>query len=149
VELTQASDWRRGKSSSSQPVLLVETPEKEWLDRRIALRKPAPRFSGGHLKSAARPTASQGPAKKRSKIDRRPRQERPCPSQRMMDASQNQMMLPYVDRCRSARANMQKEYFLLRRWETVGQARYSQRGMYATIGGIPLRQRILAGGQHL
>jgi 3-deoxy-7-phosphoheptulonate synthase len=66
----------------------------------------------------------------------------------VMDASQIQMMLPYVDILQVGARNMQN-YFLLRALGTVAKPVLLKRGMSATIEELLLSaEYIMAGGNH-
>ena len=128
----------------------VEIAGTDRRDRRIASRKPARKFCAAARSSrAARRTVFRGTAKKASIMMRDAADKSGLlVCSEVMDASQIQLMLPYVDIFQVGARNMQN-YFLLRALGTVSKPVLLKRGMSATIEELLLSaEYIMAGGNH-
>src|SRR6266404_1974562 len=127
----------------------VETPEQIGLIADRVAKAGAKILRGGAFKPRSSPYSFQGHGEKALKM-MRPAADKNglliCSE--VMDASQIQMMLPYVDLLQVGARNMQN-YFLLRALGTVAKPVLLKRGMSATIEELLLSaEYIMAGGNH-
>ncbi len=127
----------------------VETPEQIGLIAERVARAGAKILRGGAFKPRSSPYSFQGHGEKglvmmREAADRAGL----LVCSEVMDASQIQMMLPYIDIFQVGARNMQN-YFLLRALGSVKKPVLLKRGLSATIEELLLSaEYIMAGGNH-
>src|SRR6266705_2684441 len=127
----------------------VETPEQIGVIADRVAKAGAKILRGGAFKPRSSPYSFQGHGEKGLKMMREAADKRGLlVCSEVMDASQIQMMLPYVDILQVGARNMQN-YFLLRVLGTVAKPVLLKRGMSATIEELLLSaEYIMAGGNH-
>jgi 3-deoxy-7-phosphoheptulonate synthase len=127
----------------------VETPEQIGLIADRVAKAGAKILRGGAFKPRSSPYSFQGHGEKALKMMRAAADKSGLlVCSEVMDASQIQMMLPYVDILQVGARNMQN-YFLLRALGTVAKPVLLKRGMSATIEELLLSaEYIMAGGNH-
>jgi len=127
----------------------VETPEQIGLIADRVAKAGAKILRGGAFKPRSSPYSFQGHGEKALKMMRTAADKSGLlVCSEVMDASQIQMMLPYVDILQVGARNMQN-YFLLRALGTVAKPVLLKRGMSATIEELLLSaEYIMAGGNH-
>jgi 3-deoxy-7-phosphoheptulonate synthase len=127
----------------------IETPEQIGLIAQRVAQAGAKILRGGAFKPRSSPYSFQGHGEKglimmREAADK----NRLVVCSEVMDASQIQLMLPYVDIFQVGARNMQN-YFLLRALGTVSKPVLLKRGLSATIEELLLSaEYIMAGGNH-
>src|SRR6202030_783917 len=127
----------------------VETREQIFSTAEAVAKAGAKVLRGGAFKPRSSPYSFQGHGEKALKMMRAAADKSGLlVCSEVMDASQIQMMLPYVDILQVGARNMQN-YFLLRALGTVAQPVLLKRGMSATIEELLLSaEYIMAGGNH-
>jgi 3-deoxy-7-phosphoheptulonate synthase len=127
----------------------VETPDQiELIADRVA-KAGAKILRGGAFKPRSSPYSFQGHGEKGLKMLRAAADKSGLlVCSEVMDASQIQMMLPYIDIFQVGARNMQN-YFLLRALGTAPKPVLLKRGLSATIEELLLSaEYIMAGGNH-
>ena len=127
----------------------VETPEQIGVIADRVAKAGAKILRGGAFKPRSSPYSFQGHGEKALNMMRDAADKSGLlVCSEVMDASQIQMMLPYVDIFQVGARNMQN-YFLLRALGTVSKPVLLKRGMSATIEELLLSaEYIMAGGNH-
>src|SRR5258706_8760844 len=127
----------------------VETPEQIGMIADRVAKAGAKILRGGAFKPRSSPYSFQGHGEKGLKMMREAADKSGLlVCSEVMDASQIQMMLPYIDIFQVGARNMQN-YFLLRALGTVSKPVLLKRGMSATIEELLLSaEYIMAGGKH-
>ena len=127
----------------------VETPEQIGVIADRVAKAGAKILRGGAFKPRSSPYSFQGHGEKALKMMRAAADKSGLlVCSEVMDASQIQMMLPYVDILQVGARNMQN-YYLLRALGTVQKPVLLKRGMSATIEELLLSaEYIMAGGNH-
>ena len=127
----------------------VETPEQIGVIADRVAKAGAKILRGGAFKPRSSPYSFQGHGEKGLKMMREAADKSGLlVCSEVMDASQIQLMLPYVDILQVGARNMQN-YFLLRALGTVEKPVLLKRGMSATIEELLLSaEYIMAGGNH-
>jgi 3-deoxy-7-phosphoheptulonate synthase len=127
----------------------VETPEQIGMIADRVAKAGAKILRGGAFKPRSSPYSFQGHGEKGLKMMREAADKSGLlVCSEVMDASQIQMMLSYVDVLQVGARNMQN-YFLLRALGTVAKPVLLKRGMSATIEELLLSaEYIMAGGNH-
>jgi 3-deoxy-7-phosphoheptulonate synthase len=127
----------------------VETPSQIGLIAERVAKAGAKILRGGAFKPRSSPYSFQGHGEKGLVMMREAAEKnRLLVCSEVMDASQIQMMLPYVDIFQVGARNMQN-YFLLRALGTISKPVLLKRGLSATIEELLLSaEYIMAGGNH-
>jgi 3-deoxy-7-phosphoheptulonate synthase len=127
----------------------VETPEQIQLIAGRVAKAGATILRGGAFKPRSSPYNFQGHGEKGLKMLREAADKSGLlVCSEVMDASQIQLMLPYVDILQVGARNMQN-YYLLRALGTIGKPVLLKRGMSATIEELLLSaEYIMAGGNY-
>jgi len=127
----------------------VETPEQIGLIAERVAKAGAKILRGGAFKPRSSPYSFQGHGEKGLVMMREAAEKSGLlVCSEVMDASQIQLMLPYVDIFQVGARNMQN-YFLLRSLGTVSKPVLLKRGLSATIEELLLSaEYIMAGGNH-
>ena len=127
----------------------VESPEQIQLIAEYVAKAGATILRGGGFKPRSSPYSFQGLGEKGLKMMREAADKTGLlVCSEVMDASQIQLMLPYVDILQVGARNMQN-YYLLRTLGTAGKPVLLKRGMSATIEELLLSaEYIMAGGNY-
>ena len=127
----------------------VESPEQIQLIAEYVAKAGATILRGGGFKPRSSPYSFQGHGEKGLKMMREAADKTGLlVCSEVMDASQIQLMLPYVDILQVGARNMQN-YYLLRALGTAGKPVLLKRGMSATIEELLLSaEYIMAGGNY-
>ncbi len=127
----------------------VETPEQINLIANRVAQAGAKILRGGAFKPRSSPYSFQGHGEKGLVMLREAAEKSGLlVCSEVMDASQIQMMIPYVDIFQVGARNMQN-YFLLRSLGTISKPVLLKRGLSATIEELLLSaEYIMAGGNH-
>jgi 3-deoxy-7-phosphoheptulonate synthase len=127
----------------------VETPEQIGVIAERVAKAGAKVLRGGAFKPRSSPYSFQGHGEKALKMMRDAADKNGLlVCSEVMDASQIQLMTPYIDIFQVGARNMQN-YFLLRALGTVSKPVLLKRGMSATIEELLLSaEYIMAGGNH-
>src|ERR1700732_2481074 len=127
----------------------VETPEQIGMIADRVAKAGAKILRGGAFKPRSSPYSFQGHGEKGLKMMREAAENSGLlVCSEVMDASQIQMMLPYIDIFQVGARNMQN-YFLLRALGIVRKPVLLKRGLSATIEELLLSaEYIMAGGNH-